>query len=304
MSNDCPVASGSQERFTFAQLPLAMRRDTTLKPIDLAVVMFILPWMRGRPYGWTTIGRIAEGADVSERSVQYSLRRLEKRGWLEVQPSKINPTRREFTAQWLTDEGFEKLASGLGIDGYTNQMPQLVYSPTLRDFAPQEQDASRSSTLHPLEVASMNSVEQEGGARSPSGETALNSTDSAPDPVEDARNAAAIGRGVRGLYRSRVPWGMLGGPVACLARLAARRLDDDHSHSFHCGVLWRIADGDLTPEVYLKALETAVAEPRTREGEEIVRRGARFHEMLKAMEVRRTDAEFADEWADQHGLAV
>lgn len=308
MSNNCLAVSGSQERFTFAQLPIAMRRDTKLKPMDLVVMMFILPWMRGRPYGWTTVERIAEGAGVSERTVQYSLRRLKKQGWLDVQPSKINPSRRELTARWLTDEGFESLASGLRIDSHSVQVPQLIYSPTLLgilDFAPYEEGVSRSFTLHlPPEVYSMIDSNQERATRSPSGETALHANDSAPPTTEDTRNAAAIERGVLGLYRSRVPRNILKTSVHCIARLTAKRLDDQHSEPFHCGVLWRVSDGEITPEVYLEALETAVAEPCTREGEEIHSRGARFQVMIDAMEVRRTAAEYDEEYADQRDVAV
>jgi hypothetical protein len=139
---------------------------------------------------------------------------------------------------------------------------------------------------------------------SPNGETALSPPAASIPATEDARNAAAVDRGVRGLYPSRMPRGSLSGAVNAIGRLAAKCLGDEHSHAFHCGVLWRVVDGDLPGKVYVEAFRVAREETHTREGEKIERRGARFKAMIDAMELRRTDDEYAEEWADQHGIAI
>lgn len=295
----------SQERFTYSRVPLAMRKDPDLTPTDIVVAMFVLPWLKGSNRGWATVNTIACGAKLCERAVQYSLRRLEKAGWFAVEKCKVNRTRREFTALWLTDDGFEVLANRLGVTSTAVQVPRLIY---VQKIARVHGDApkvlggtNRSFQLLDSPEACMSNNEQSLATSSPSAKSALDAIEANSSiATEASRNAAAIDRGVRGVYRSRLPRKLLGGTIGCVARLVAKTLGDDHSHRFHCGVLWCVADGELSPDIYLNAYATALNETATREGEKIVARGARFKRMIEAMELRRTDAEYAEEWADQH----
>jgi hypothetical protein len=52
----------SQGRFTFAQVPLVMRKDPELQLADIAVTMFVLPWLDRSGVGWVAVPTISRGA--------------------------------------------------------------------------------------------------------------------------------------------------------------------------------------------------------------------------------------------------
>jgi hypothetical protein len=231
----------SQGRFTFAQVPLVMRKDPELQLADIAVTMFVLPWLDRSGVGWVAVPTISRGARLSVRSVQLSLRRLEDARWFAVMPSPGNRTGRKFAAQWMNDEGFSMLCDRLGLnDETTTHRPALVYIVT--------------KVVGPIE------------------------------PVQPVAHKEEEPRGA----------------VQCNARIVAKLLFDEHSYKFHCGPLWEIARGELSPSVYLEAIDITL---RDLGPKDVANLGAYFKATLGNLRLRRTDEEFADEWNAQHGVA-
>jgi hypothetical protein len=304
----------SQGRFTFAQVPLVMRKDPELQLADIAVTMFVLPWLDRSGVGWVAVPTISRGARLSVRSVQLSLRRLEDARWFAVMPSPGNRTGRKFAAQWMNDEGFSMLCDRLGLnDETTTHRPALVYIVTkvvgpIEPVQPvahkEEEPRNRSSSLKTISVGDRtDDFIIERAACSPLSETTL--TRGGAGEHDDDPDVRRLRRTIPDLYRSEIEPKplepkLLRGAVQCNARIVAKLLFDEHSYKFHCGPLWEIARGELSPSVYLEAIDITL---RDLGPKDVANLGAYFKATLGNLRLRRTDEEFADEWNAQHGVA-
>lgn len=309
MNHDRPDVAQSQGRFTYAKIPLVMRKDPLLTLADIAVTMYVLPWIGTDGSGWTSVATIAQGAELTERAVQKSLRRLEAAGWFSRVAAEDNATGRRFVANWTTYEGFLMLADRLGVLEGSPHHPALTYVVTrvvgpepagvgrgANGGTPKGEECKRGIELSPDAVGGL-ARETSHDVESPC-ETTLTAGGHRGARTADEVLVGKLHRGVAGLYRSTLRRGILRGPVRSNARIIAELLLDDHSFEFHCGLLWRVVDGDIAPATYMEAFDITCARAAD---EGVDNPGSYFTRTLRNLLNRRTEAEFAEEWDSQHG---
>ena len=82
-----PEAAPLRTNARFAMTPVDLLTDRTLYPIDRIIGALLAQHDGGGYCCWPTNAQLAAEAGCRERQVQLSLRRLEKSGWIAVEPS-------------------------------------------------------------------------------------------------------------------------------------------------------------------------------------------------------------------------
>jgi hypothetical protein len=155
-ASESPAAQSGREKaanpLPFAPVPYALLKDTRLTPTDKMIAALVLEWLfHSAPAGWVSNQSLAEGANVSVRTVQYALQRLQATGWLRCDLTESNETHRLITALWRV-EGFTtpvaegaKAARGcmVGYAARCTAPTQPIAYPPLQPVAPKQESGNK-----------------------------------------------------------------------------------------------------------------------------------------------------------------
>jgi hypothetical protein len=272
-SNSPDPRPGKAKVLPFAQVPYDLLKDPRLKPIDKVIAGLLLEWLHRRDSGWVLNDILIKNSGASLRTVQYSLRQLEKCGWYRCDRVPDNVGRRRIVALWRSGERHETEE-----DATVCTLAMQGVAPSgVQGIAPKEESGTKNQEkdllLEVLSGSASGCAPTVGGTEitlSPSGggATAGARTEQQPEGLEDDPTAVVQRARLRGILEGLNAPTLKGrkrsAAVTSAAGILARLLMDEENRKFHLLLCWRVAWGQVPAAKVLEHLGRACDEVGSR----------------------------------------